>query len=256
MGGMHRMEETPHPVQNEPLDEVDLIEVPPVFQGKKRYSSEEYNMKAEAMMLQIQRQMITDYGLQEVWMPEQEKESLPHLPKCNIFMSKEFLKPSKEQVEANALKVGLVLIQGTGAVRAGVWARSVCINETNDLGSMLPQIRWATERGHPVIVLNPNYNHHPFSGQPIKGSESMSEHAKSVWKHFIEPSGIGRLLIIAHSAGGGCVTEIQQSFPESFYSKVVQLAYTDSWVISEYALSLHQKAFMKERAVHYVASQS
>ena len=43
-----------------------------------------------------------------------------------------------------------------GAVRAGLWARSVCINEDFELGSMLPQVNWAVEKGYPVLVMNPN----------------------------------------------------------------------------------------------------
>ena len=58
----------------------------------------------------------------------------PEYPKSNIFMSKEFYQPSKN----NKNKIGLVLIQGTGAVRAGIWARSVSINEDFYIGTMLP----------------------------------------------------------------------------------------------------------------------
>ena len=32
----------------------------------------------------------------------------------------------------------LVLIQGSGEVRPGIWARSVCVNDDLDLGTMLP----------------------------------------------------------------------------------------------------------------------
>jgi hypothetical protein len=58
-------------------------------------------------------------------------------PKCNIFMTSEFYEPD---VEANSTKRAVVLIQGTGEVRAGIWARSVCINENLEKGSMLPFI--------------------------------------------------------------------------------------------------------------------
>ena len=69
-------------------------------------------------------------------------------------MSNEFYAPSK----SNSEKTALVLIQGTGAVRAGVWARSVVVNDSLEIGSMLPQIEWANENKLPVIVMNPNYN--------------------------------------------------------------------------------------------------
>lgn len=41
-------------------------------------------------------------------------------------MSSHFRNPD---LEKNAKTRALVLIQGTGEVRAGIWARSVCINE-------------------------------------------------------------------------------------------------------------------------------
>ena len=63
----------------------------------------------------------------------------PDYPRANIFMSNEFYHPSKN----NKNKIGLVLIQGPGAVRSGIWARSVAINEDFNLGTMLPQVSWA-----------------------------------------------------------------------------------------------------------------
>lgn len=62
-------------------------------------------------------------------------------PKAAIFMSSEFYKPDLDE---NKKRTALVLIQGTGAVRAGIWARSVCINDNHQLGTMLPQVEWAT----------------------------------------------------------------------------------------------------------------
>ena len=32
----------------------------------------------------------------------------------------------------------MVLIQGTGSVRAGIWARSASINDNFEIGSMIP----------------------------------------------------------------------------------------------------------------------
>jgi hypothetical protein len=55
------------------------------------------------------------YGLKEVWIPEDEdlEEEDRHLPRNNIYMSEDFR--SEKVVDKNAL----ILIQGTGAVRAG-----------------------------------------------------------------------------------------------------------------------------------------
>ena len=68
-------------------------------------------------------------------------------------MSKEFVLGDSE---ANQGKTAVVLIQGTGAVRSGIWARSVCINDNLMHGSMLPQVEWAVMKGYAVLVMDPN----------------------------------------------------------------------------------------------------
>jgi hypothetical protein len=77
--------------------------------------------------------MVTNYGLREVLIPEEDDASAA---KCNIFMSPDF-NDSAEEADPES-DSAMVLIQGTGQVRAGVWARSVCINESFEKGSMLP----------------------------------------------------------------------------------------------------------------------
>ena len=70
------------------------------------------------------------------------------------------------------------------------------------------------------------------------------------------PSKFKRFHIIAHSAGGGCLSSIQRNkdFKEFFYSRVEKIALTDSWAISRDELDRPQKHWMLERAIHYVAS--
>jgi hypothetical protein len=52
----------------------------------------------------------------------------------------------------------LLLIQGSGAVRAGQWARAVCLNDCLEQGSILPYLARAKKNGMGVIVFNPNLN--------------------------------------------------------------------------------------------------
>ena len=82
----------------------------------------------------------------------------------------EFLRPKPAQ---NKGRKALVLIQGTGAVRAGIWARSACINENLEVGSMLPFIDKCRDLGIPVLVMNPNYNEDPESGVSVPYSQTM-----------------------------------------------------------------------------------
>jgi hypothetical protein len=62
-----------------------------------------------------------------------------------------------------------VLIQGTGSVRAGVWARSVFMNESVEKGSMLPFLELANNQAMSVIVMNPNMNRAKISRLSKKG---------------------------------------------------------------------------------------
>ncbi|KAG7481308.1 hypothetical protein MATL_G00065300 [Megalops atlanticus] len=71
-------------------------------------------------------------------------------PKSFIYLSKDAL--------TNPDKL-LVLIQGSGVVRAGQWARRLIINEDMNSGSQIPFITRAMEEGYGVIVLNPNENY-------------------------------------------------------------------------------------------------
>ena len=61
----------------------------------------------------------------------------------------------------------------------------------------------------------------------------MEDHCLNVWKTYIENAGFKKLLIIAHSAGGRCLSSIQYNFPYKFYNPVNKIALTDSYVIAK-----------------------
>ncbi|XP_032131142.1 cotranscriptional regulator FAM172A isoform X3 [Sapajus apella] len=71
-------------------------------------------------------------------------------PKSFIYMSEDAL--------TNPQKL-MVLIHGSGVVRAGQWARRLIINEDLDSGTQIPFIKRAVDEGYGVIVLNPNENY-------------------------------------------------------------------------------------------------
>ena len=75
---------------------------------------------------------------------------------CPIFVSPDI----------NEKERCVVLIQGAGDVRAGVWARSVTMNDTLTLGSVLPQLDFAREYGCSAIVFNPNF-YKDSDGNPV-----------------------------------------------------------------------------------------
>ena len=59
-----------------------------------------------------------------------------------------------------------------------------------------------------MLVMNPNLSHDPESGESIPYCEEMSDHALFVWEKYVVNSGFKNILLIAHSAGGGCEREI------------------------------------------------
>ena len=212
----------------------------------------QYDTIGDFIQRYIQREMSDMYGLKEIWVPEDEHidESLYSLPKCNVFMSPQIHKPATDM---NKGRKALVLIQGSGGIRAGMWARSACIYADLETGSMLPFLEAAMTRGIPVLVMNPNINHDPETGQAIPFNGDMSDHARWVWEYMRE-SGFDQIDIVAHSAGGGCLRDIMWTFDDSLWDQVKQIAYTDSWVVNKYALSDRGLEFMATNAVHYRAS--
>jgi hypothetical protein len=114
---------------------------------------------SDAIVPHIQ-QLMVQAGLQEVWLPigvEHKVEvSGSHRVRVasNIFLSPDAL--TNENVLMVLIqggvklgRVSLVLAflnqivdAGSGAVRAGMWARALCINESLELGSVLPYIQF------------------------------------------------------------------------------------------------------------------
>uniref|UniRef100_A0A914W5F6 Arb2 domain-containing protein n=1 Tax=Plectus sambesii TaxID=2011161 RepID=A0A914W5F6_9BILA len=129
-------------------------------------------------------------------------------------------------------KVGLaVLIHGSGAVRAGQWARRLIINESLDAGSQLPYIDQFKRRGFGVVVLNTNLNRAPDSQgklQYIEGNARPEEHGVYVWRHFIQKAKAPRIVVVAHSAGGCVAQTIARTFEDDFVERVAAVCLTDS----------------------------
>ncbi|CDW90649.1 UNKNOWN [Stylonychia lemnae] len=228
------------------------------WQGQKNYDE-----IGDLVTDYVQNEMKTTYGLKEVWIPENEdlEPDYHHLPKSNIYMSPDFL-DTQQDIEKDAL----ILIQGTGAVRAGVWARSVCLNESLKTGSMLQMIKTAQHNKMSVLVMNPNLRSQPGQNGVIPYCHSMESHSLYVWERYVIPSRFRKFQVIAHSAGGGCLAAIQRKFSkikkqnqhvligDMFYDRCSRVALTDSWVINREQLNKDQMKWMQENAVHFLAS--
>ncbi|CAH2087242.1 unnamed protein product [Euphydryas editha] len=133
-----------------------------------------------------------------------------------IFVSKDYDKKD----------VLLVLIHGSGAVRAGQWARSLIINDCLETGTQIPYIRQAHARGYGIMILNPNDNYR--QNKAISHSGSSEEHAKYVWKEYIQNTKASSILIVAHSYGGILTVMLADKQKKLFEKRVKAVAFTDS----------------------------
>ncbi|XP_070650137.1 cotranscriptional regulator ARB2A isoform X2 [Bos indicus] len=106
-----------------------------------------------------------DCNLKKISIPVDATESEP---KSFIFMSEDAL--------TNPQKL-MVLIHGSGVVRAGQWARRLIINEDLDSGTQIPFIKRAMDEGYGVIVLNPNENYIEVEKPkiPVQSSSDSSD---------------------------------------------------------------------------------
>ncbi|CAF2073713.1 unnamed protein product [Rotaria magnacalcarata] len=107
-----------------------------------------YNLLGGCVDTYIQSLMKSDrWNYQEIWLPIKDEPTDDHSDQVNIFTSSDF----------NTNENGcLILLQGSGVVRPGQWARSCCINDSLDIGSMFPYMTKAKEHNLSVIILNPN----------------------------------------------------------------------------------------------------
>jgi hypothetical protein len=92
-------------------------------------SQRHYNLLGSCLDTYIQSLMKSNqWNYEEIWLPIKDQATNDHHDQVNIFTSNDF------ETNENGC---LILIQGSGVVRPGQWARSCCINESLDIGSML-----------------------------------------------------------------------------------------------------------------------
>jgi hypothetical protein len=86
-----------------------------------------YNLLGSCIDTYIQSLMKSNqWNYEEIWLPIKDEVTNDHHDQVNIFTSNDF------KTNENGC---LILIQGSGVVRPGQWARSCCINESLDIGS-------------------------------------------------------------------------------------------------------------------------
>uniref|UniRef100_A0A8D8LZ81 UPF0528 protein CG10038 n=1 Tax=Cacopsylla melanoneura TaxID=428564 RepID=A0A8D8LZ81_9HEMI len=155
--------------------------------------------------------LLTKEGLTKVPLPDAEQD----------IKSFVFATPDYEQADKL-----MILIHGSGVVRAGQWARSIIINKDLQSGTQLSYIRHARGDGYGVIVMNTNDNLR--NGVRIPGSERPEKHAETVWQQCVRSSVARHIAIVAHSYGGVVTSHLASQFEWDFLNRVFAIGFTDS----------------------------
>jgi len=215
--------------------------------------------------------MVSEYGLKEIFLPlsqdvtDESGEAKFKGPFNNIFVSDDW----------DTCERLMLLIQGSGAVRAGQWARALCINDDLSIGSILPYLKKIKQAKYGVIVFNPNLNSAPEVPETIKrssflttskiykqplpeiripGSESNTRHVRYVWERFADKSKAKTIAIVAHSAGGACTHYLISKIGEQMSQRVCGVAFTDSVHGVSPSDKAHVKHFIQKRCRNWVKS--
>ncbi|KAJ9455953.1 UPF0528 protein Y75B8A.31 [Diplonema papillatum] len=111
-----------------------------------------------------------------------------------------------------------VLIQGSGAVTPGMWARSLCINDSLHEGTVFPYVKEALRRGWGVVVADPN----------AAANECAEKHVNTLFKQVVEPTDAKRVVVVAHSYGGCSSLYYLKTTTQANRDRIACLALTDS----------------------------
>lgn len=198
-----------------------------------------YDALGDAVLDEIQRRMLDDHGMVRLWVGPGGDEGKgrvvahdarpAHGRVSEIFATRD--------VFTNDRRL-MMLIQGSGAVRPGQWARSLCINDSLAAGSMLPMIAAFRAAGCSVVVLNPNVRTvETADGREvaIPGSSGRSSHSVSVWETVVARSPAAEVGVVAHSAGGAQLCGLARHLDDkasdassSELARIKAVAFTDA----------------------------
>ncbi|GFY47870.1 cotranscriptional regulator FAM172A [Trichonephila inaurata madagascariensis] len=182
------------------------------------YNQKRYEALGEIVTNHVYHLLETECNLIKMSLP---LDAVTEEPSTFIYHSEDAFKNEKI----------VILIHGSGVVRAGQWSRRLIINDSLNSGTQIPFIKRAMGLGYGVFVLNTNDNRRFINGVFIKirDSESAECHANNVWRDVIIPQVAAKhVAIIAHSYGGIVTVNLCRSFPDSFQERVFAIAFTDS----------------------------
>ena len=185
-------------------------------------TEEEYKNISNYASNYILHKLIVNYELNLIYVPFNSSNYLQrdqNLEQCIVLASKD--------IEYNPRC--LILIQGSGHVKLGVWSNKVCINEGLSKGSMLPFVEIAKNKGYSILIMNPN-ERFGLDGKNKNIFKNMKEHCEYVYKNIIHQNqNIKEIYFISHSFGGECNVEILKNFEDDLLKgRIKKIAFTDS----------------------------
>ena len=191
------------------------------YEYNQRPDDQEFNqcvfdIIAEDVLKYVFSLLVHQEGLLCATIPLNKKEELGHTTSF-IFHS-----PNLSSYEKL-----LVLIQGSGEVRAGIWSRKLTLTHSLESGTQIPFIQRAKQLGYGVVVLNPNQNKNDKFQKVVEGSETPEAHFTYVWRNFVKPSKVKHVAIVAHSYGG-VITMKGAAEIKSVSKRTFAVAFTDS----------------------------
>lgn len=185
-----------------------------VFQGGNHYDA-----LAEATSQYVPLLLEEEAHLNPLWLPL----GVGPGDGCPVFVTAGYEKAERL----------LLIIQGMGKVRAGVWGCSLCINDSLDQGTMIPYLQRAMASGYGVVVFNPNENTN--DGVPVPGLENFNSHVAYVMDKVVLPRcSAEKIDIVAHSHGGRALLSYLgrsggNAVSKTLLKRLHRLVFTDSY---------------------------
>ena len=196
-----------------------------------KLEKEEYELIGNYVEKYVEQFLIQKFNLITLYVPNETSNDFSKRDEsqaqCKILTTQDF--PTNPKC--------LIIIQGAGPVRLGQWARSLCINDNLNIGTMLPYIENAIKNNMSVIIFNPNQKTDFMDDtKPIKLFPDHEKHSLYVYDKIVKSNkNIKEIYIVAHSVGGDCTLEILfANMNDLLKRKIKKIAFTDTVHGEEY----------------------
>ena len=192
---------------------------PFAFRGEAHYSALKALVRGE-----VRRRLVEQCGLVELDAECAAQLRPGRLPNAEV---KVFHSPEALTSDAPLL----VIVHGSGDVRAGLWALRLATSASLEQGCCFGYIERAVERGWNVLLLDSNLGNFVAKKErdPL-GRSAESEHVLLAWDHLVHSAAATRVAFVAHSAGGrGVLDLLSARRREAVLSdRIVAIAMTDA----------------------------